>query len=137
MFTKRGRVDSHLTKDSYDTNDDARFSTNSLSQGPGKFQRAPDDILSQRKVVSVQKKLDRKKEFAKHVMKLNSSYLSWFKDAMTEDPSSIMTNASQDALDYLNALEDRYLKSYGEVLTFGNGDCGQLVMELTTTKTWP
>jgi regulator of chromosome condensation len=37
-----------------------------------------------------------------------------------------MIKASQEALDYLNQLSDRYTKSHGEVLTFGNGDCGQL-----------
>ncbi len=32
----------------------------------------------------------------------------------------------QDYLDHVALLEDRYLRTYGEVLTFGSGDCGQL-----------
>jgi regulator of chromosome condensation len=32
----------------------------------------------------------------------------------------------QDYIEYVTALEDRYLRKYGEVLTFGSGDCGQL-----------
>lgn len=32
----------------------------------------------------------------------------------------------QDYIDHVTALEDRYLRTYGEVLTFGSGDCGQL-----------
>jgi hypothetical protein len=27
---------------------------------------------------------------------------------------------------HVSALEDRYLRTYGECLTFGSGDCGQL-----------
>jgi len=29
-------------------------------------------------------------------------------------------------VDHVESLEDRYLRIYGEVLTFGSGDCGQL-----------
>lgn len=32
----------------------------------------------------------------------------------------------QDYVDHVSSLEDRYLRVYGEVLTFGSGDCGQL-----------
>lgn len=32
----------------------------------------------------------------------------------------------QDYVDHCTSLEDRYLRTYGEVLTFGSGDCGQL-----------
>lgn len=32
----------------------------------------------------------------------------------------------QDYVDHVESLEDRYLRVYGEVLTFGSGDCGQL-----------
>lgn len=32
----------------------------------------------------------------------------------------------QDYIDHALSLEDRYLRTYGEVLTFGSGDCGQL-----------
>lgn len=37
-----------------------------------------------------------------------------------------MIDAVQDYIDYMKQLEDRYLCSYGEVMTFGSGDCGQL-----------
>ena len=103
--------------------------------------------------------LERKRQFAKHVSKLNESYLAYFKKSISSDPSAVMIRASQgsyfflclitfehayvhlsvnpicfffintsmtDALDYLNSLENRYMKSHGVVMTWGNGDCGQL-----------
>lgn len=35
-------------------------------------------------------------------------------------------NQNQDYVDHSTCLEDRFLRTYGEVLTFGSGDCGQL-----------
>jgi hypothetical protein len=57
---------------------------------------------------------------------LNSSFLSYFRDCVAKDPQQYLTDAVQDYIDYANQLEDRYLRSYGEVMTFGSGDCGQL-----------
>jgi hypothetical protein len=37
-----------------------------------------------------------------------------------------MADGVQDYIDYIQQLEDTYMRSYGEVLTFGSGDCGQL-----------
>ncbi len=37
-----------------------------------------------------------------------------------------LSDGFQDYVDYVSALEDRFLRKYGEVLTFGSGDCGQL-----------
>jgi hypothetical protein len=45
---------------------------------------------------------------------------------VAKDPQQYLTDAVQDYIDYANQLEDRYLRSYGEVMTFGSGDCGQL-----------
>ena len=45
---------------------------------------------------------------------------------MQEDDLAVLTEGAQDYVDYVTQLEERYLKSYGEVLTFGSGDCGQL-----------
>lgn len=40
--------------------------------------------------------------------------------------TDLHTPLSQDYVDHVESLEDRYLRIYGEVLTFGSGDCGQL-----------
>ncbi len=45
---------------------------------------------------------------------------------MQADGTANLSDGVQDYIDYVTQLESRYLKEYGEVLTFGNGDCGQL-----------
>ena len=57
---------------------------------------------------------------------LNQSFYEWFKTCYQEDPNQFMNDAVQDYIDYATQLEDRYLRSFGEVMTFGSGDCGQL-----------
>ena len=39
--------------------------------------------------------LERKRQFAKHVSKLNESYLAYFKKSISSDPSAVMIRASQ------------------------------------------
>ena len=70
--------------------------------------------------------VDKKREFLKHTKELNRGFADWFKKQIQANPLGIMVDAIQDYLDYAKQLEDRYLRSYGEVLTFGSGDCGQL-----------
>lgn len=74
----------------------------------------------------VPKTSNKKKEFVKHMKELNRSFYDWFKSCVTKDPSQFMNDAVQDYIDYATQLEDRYLRSFGEVMTFGSGDCGQL-----------
>lgn len=57
---------------------------------------------------------------------LNRSFYDFFKKCVTDDPNQFMSAAVQDYIDFAKQLEDRYLRSYGEVMTFGSGDCGQL-----------
>lgn len=42
------------------------------------------------------------------------------------DSGNCVLQLLQDYVDHVTSLEDRYLRTYGEVLTFGSGDCGQL-----------
>jgi hypothetical protein len=88
---------------------------------------------------------DKKEQFAKHLITLNKSFHSWLKDQVAADPCADLAEGFQvrnlcntvlnhvlcqmvwkDYVDFACSLEDRYLRSYGEVLTFGSGDCGQL-----------
>jgi len=58
---------------------------------------------------------------------LNKSFLDWFRSELkTLSATADLSAAAKDYVDYSAQLEDRYLKSFGEVLTFGSGDCGQL-----------
>ena len=50
---------------------------------------------------------------------------------MQENDLAVLTEGAQDYVDYVTQLEERYLKAYGEVLTFGSGDCGQLAHGVT------
>ena len=40
--------------------------------------------------------------------------------------NGLILTPTKDYIDHVTSLEDRYLRTYGEVLTFGSGDCGQL-----------
>ena len=81
---------------------------------------------------------------------LNTSFYKWLKEQIEKDEGADLTDGfqvesfilifnttvymliislfydKQDYIDYVSSLEDRYLRKYGEVLTFGSGDCGQL-----------
>lgn len=83
--------------------------------------------MATRKIVSVKNKsVDKKQEFVKHAKALNRTFYEWFNSQVTKDSASDLVDSAQDYLAYLTSLQDRYLRSHGEVLTFGSGDCGQL-----------
>ena len=46
--------------------------------------------------------------------------------ALSENPLADLVDASNDYLQYAKDLEERYLRRYGEVFTFGSGECGQV-----------
>lgn len=114
---KRNRVDGQVSREEYD---DERESP---TQSPGNFSRATPNTLASRKFLSAQRG-DKKIEFAKHIKALNSTFYAWFGQQVKTDASADLLNGVQDYIDYISQLEDRYLRSYGEVLTFGSGDCG-------------
>lgn len=87
--------------------------------------RATPNTLASRRML-VPKTSSKKKEFVKHMKVLNQSFFDWFGTCVRADPNQFMNDAVQDYIDYASQLEDRYLRSYGEVMTFGSGDCGQL-----------
>lgn len=121
---KRGRTDGHLSKD-----DVYRQDNEEADEGPanGKvdFARATPNTLATRRMVVAQRK-DKKEAFAKHLVTLNKSFHAWLKAQVDADPAADLSDGFQDYVDHVTALEGRYLRSYGEVLTFGSGDCGQL-----------
>lgn len=114
---KRSRVDGQVSREEYD--DEQEVPT----QSPGNFSRATPNTLATRKFLSAQRG-DKKIEFAKHIKALNSTFHTWFGQQVKTDASADLLNGVQDYVDYISQLEDRYLRSYGEVLTFGSGDCG-------------
>lgn len=62
----------------------------------------------------------------RHIKALNRAFYEWFQSEVKKDPCAVMIDAAQDFVDYSVQIQDRYLRSHGEVLTFGSGDCGQL-----------
>lgn len=78
--------------------------------------------------------VNKKKEFIKHIRALNDSFFSWFQEQVESDPTASLKDGVQDYIDYVTQLESRYLTEYGEVLTFGNGDCGQLAHGMDTDE---
>ena len=71
-------------------------------------------------------KSDRRTEFLRNLKALNYSLCDWFKTNMNSKGFVDLSETAQDYKDYISDLEDRYLRKYGEVLTFGSGDCGQV-----------
>ena len=69
---------------------------------------------------------DRKSEYVSQLGALNRSFLNWFKEMVEKDPNISLEDGASDYLSHLAQIEERYLKVHGDVLTFGNGECGQL-----------
>lgn len=126
MSIKRIREDGHLSQEEYNRQNQLQDSSSRpLFGGSVPFTRADANVLSSRRILTVSKR-GRNEEFARHLKALNSSFLKWFKEELKNKSCVDLSVGSQDYVDYIAQLEDRYLKTYGEVLTFGSGDCGQL-----------
>jgi len=126
MASKRGRSseDGQLAREEYEY---AAAQDADLWGNPGTFSRASAGTLNnRRKVVAKAKKANRKGEFVRHVKELNVSFRTWFRAEAARDGGVCLVDASRNFLDYLQQLQDRYLRTDGEVFTFGSGDCGQL-----------
>lgn len=122
---KRGRTDGQVLKEDYYQQE------NNSSSSPGAFLRAtPGTLASRRKVVS--NISVKKREFLDHIFALNTKFHDWYKKEYDGDSSSDMTEGIKDYISYVRDLEDRYLRTYGEVMTFGSGDCGQLAHGVDT-----
>ena len=67
------------------------------------------------------KVVSKKTEFIRHISALNGSFFEWFQEQYDKDPHADLRDGVQDYIDYVHQLQDRYLKEYGEVLTFGSG----------------
>eukprot|EP01032_Pedospumella_encystans_P008897 gene8897-10515_t len=121
---KRGRTDGHLTKE--EVLEETAQSGSRYQGGNVGFARASAETLAQRRIVVAPKPASKRAEFAKHINGLNNSFYKWLQTEITKDATADLTNGFQDYVDHVTSLEDRYLRVYGEVLTFGSGDCGQL-----------
>jgi regulator of chromosome condensation len=82
-------------------------------------------VLAGRRQVSARLQ-NKRKEYLRHLRVLNASFFEWLQRHVKEAPQLNLADAAQDYVDYSSQLQDRYLKEYGEVFTFGSGDCGQL-----------
>ena len=118
------RETKYITKDNVD--DDVEDDED--QHKPSGFAKATPKTLSRRRMLkaSASHRFDKKMLYGKQVKALNDSFLTYFRDQVSKDPAACLVDAAQDCVDYLTKLSDRYLRSYGEVFTFGNGDCGQL-----------
>ena len=66
-------------------------------------------------------------ELAQSMKILNKSFYENFSSLVrAKDGAMNAELAAHDYLGHLMQLEDRFLKTNGDVLTFGSGDCGQL-----------
>ena len=119
--TKRRREDGQVRREEYEDNE--RIQRNETSHST--FQKADAQTLqSRRMVISSSTRKSRNEEFVRHMQSLNKSYYNWFKSHSNESKS--LKESASDYLNHLSTLQERYMRTYGEVLTFGSGDCGQL-----------
>lgn len=117
---KRRHLDGQKTKEEYEDemyHDDGEHMV--------AFSRATPGAMAHRRIVSANRP-SRKQEFLRHISALNTSFHQWFKKEIDEDSTASLIDGVQDYIDHACQLKDRYLRSHGEVLTFGNGECGQL-----------
>lgn len=123
---KRGRTDGHISKETFSLSNDneyiARIDSQRQQMG---FARATPATLAARRIV-VASRPAKKHQFATHINALNRQFYKWMKEQIESDASVDLTSGFQDYIDHVTEIEGRYLRSYGEVLTFGSGDCGQL-----------
>lgn len=125
MLTKRSRSDGQVSKEDYEKEE---INSQITSEVSSNFSKANAEVMASRKVL-VANRNSRQEEFLRHIKALNQSFFDWFKLQLSKQhnqkPLSLV-EGSQDYIDYMNQLENRFLKTHGEVLTFGSGDCGQL-----------
>lgn len=121
MATKRYRDEDHLPKEDYFRAEEEEEPVQSIFG----FSKATPNTRGARTILKAQR-VDRKQEFIRHIRSLNASIHKFFSQQLSTDEAVDLVSAAQDYIDYSTQLEDRYLRRYGEVLTFGSGDCGQL-----------
>lgn len=117
---KRIRDDGQLSRSEYEQ------SIQSVAGSQDAFSKADASTLAGRRILSASRGESKKLEFIKHIKELNASFRSWFQEQIQQDFKANLSNAVQDYIDYASQLESRYLRQYGECLTFGSGDCAQL-----------
>jgi len=121
---KRIREDGHLSKEELEA--ESNRGGGGGGGGVDFFSRAGPEALALRRKAATSQRVDKKEEFARHIETLNVSFYDWFKEQVGKDGAADLQAGAQDYVDHVCQIEDRYLRSYGEVLTFGSGDCGQL-----------
>ena len=75
-----------------------------------------------RRIVKCKSSTDKKQQFSLHISKLNKQFAAWFEaNIVARDSPQYLIEGAQDYIDYVNQLQSLYLRTYGEVLTFGSG----------------
>ena len=120
FLSKRVREDGQFSREEY-----GQQQLLPSEQGGSSFARADPQTLSSRRILTAPKR-GRNEECARHIKALNASFISWFREELKSKPHADLAAGSQDYSDYMSQINNRYLKTHGEVLTFGSGDCGQL-----------
>ena len=68
----------------------------------------------------------RQEAFVASLKSLNVQFADFVRAQIAKDPLAPLIDAGNDYIQYVSGLEDKYLRAYGEVFTFGSGECGQL-----------
>lgn len=118
---KRVRTDGQLSKDEYEA-------TQQGSQlQPGSFARADAATMATRQTLTAHSQEGKlRREFNRQVRNVNASIAKWVDEELSSDPDADLTAGLKDYVGYIAQMEERYRRKVGVVLTFGNGDCGQL-----------
>ncbi|CAM9441739.1 unnamed protein product, partial [Phaeothamnion confervicola] len=133
---KRGRTDGHVRREDFEASDawaDVSNERTSLKdEGVVGFPRASATTLATRPRVKRPEVLSRAQDparvrlFKKAVRLLNQQFSRMMEQELAECPDADLSDAVQDYLSYAYLLEDRFLRSPGVVMTWGDNDCNQL-----------
>ena len=78
--------------------------------------------LNNRRKIKGKSTTDKKQQFTLRISKLNKQFAAWFESNVSlNDNYQYLIEGAQDYVDYIAQLQSLYLRTYGEVLTFGSG----------------
>ncbi|CEG47261.1 FOG: RCC1 domain [Plasmopara halstedii] len=119
---KRGRVDVGVSKDQYEASLVAPAIKDSV---PDVFPRASTQVLKARRIVTV-KPTSRAQEAARQLAALNRAFVANLKAQWTHNKRESWEQNMKEYLNYAREIDAKFGARYGQILTFGSGDCGQL-----------
>jgi len=101
-------------------------STGSLGAKEAWGPASQSDLTGRRMVTEASSEQHRRVEFLRQINALNDQFGQYVADSLRGKLDHVLVDAGNDYIQYVEALEERFLRRHGEVFMFGSGECGQL-----------